>query len=147
VMLTFLAVGTSILLHLTQVLTKHKVAGSCSMQDVQSFGRPSCRHKLLYLLLRLSTLSCLNHYKIYFLSCFWFRKFRRRVFKLSVPSPTYTARFLETTLVHWNLQGFQIFALIQAHQCMLPSLLRTRKERAYQDLPSGNQEPNRGHPY
>jgi hypothetical protein len=33
-----------------------------SMQDVRSFGHPSCRHKSPYLLLRLSTSPCLNHY-------------------------------------------------------------------------------------
>ncbi len=111
-MLTFLAIGTSILLRLIQALPSHKVAGSCSMQDVQSFGCPSCRHKLLYPLLRLNTPPCLNHYETYFLLCFWFKKFARRVFKLSVPSPPYTARFLKTTVVHWNLPGFQSFALV-----------------------------------
>ncbi len=109
--LTFLAIGTtSILLRLIQVLSSHEVAGSCSMQDVQSFGHPSCRHKSLYPLLRLNTLPCLNHCKTYFL--FWFKKFARRVFKLSVPSPTYTTRFLKTTPVHWNSPGFQSFALV-----------------------------------
>ncbi len=115
VMLTFLAIGTSILLLLTQVLPSHAVAGSCSMQDVRSFGHPSCRHKLLCPLLRLSTLPCLNHYETYFPLCFWSKKFARRVSKSSVPSPTYTARFLKTTPVHWNslnLLGFQSFVLI-----------------------------------
>ncbi len=59
--------NTDFLLHLIQVLPSHKVAGSYSMQDVRSFGHPSCRHKLLYVLLRLSTLPCLNHYETYFL--------------------------------------------------------------------------------
>jgi hypothetical protein len=141
-MLTFLAIGTNISLHLIQVLPSHKVAGLCSMQDVQSFGHPSCRHKLLYPLLRLNTLPCLNHYEMYFLLCFWFKKFTRRVFKLSVPSPTYTAGFLKTTLVHWNSPGSRSFALDQAHQRMLPSLLRTCKKRAYQNLSSRNRESN-----
>ncbi len=35
----------------------------------------------------------------------------------------------------------------QAHQRMLPALSRTRKERAYQDLPSRNRESNRRCPY
>ncbi len=68
--LTFLAIGTSISLRLIQVLPRHKVVGLYSMQDVQSFGHPSCRHKLLYPLLRLNTLPCLNHYETYFLLCF-----------------------------------------------------------------------------
>jgi hypothetical protein len=59
----FLAIGTSILLLLTQTLSSHAVAGWCSMQDVRSFGHPSCRHKLLCPLLRLSTLPCLNPYE------------------------------------------------------------------------------------
>jgi hypothetical protein len=33
--------------------------------------------------------------------------------------------------------------LFQAHQRVLPSLSRTRKKWAYQDLPSKNQESNR----
>jgi hypothetical protein len=82
------------------------------MEDVQLFGRPSCRHKLLYPLLRLNTLPCLSHYETYFLLCFLFKKFAQRVFKLSVPSPTYSARFLKTTPVHWNSPGFQSFALV-----------------------------------
>jgi hypothetical protein len=146
-MLIFLEIRTSISLCLIQVLPSHKVAGLYSMQDVQSFGHPSCRHKLPYLLLRLSTLPCLNHYEMYFLSCFWFKKFARRVFKLSVPSPTCTAQFLKTTPVHWNLPGFQSFALVLSTSMYVTSLLRTRKEQTYQDLPSRNQESNCRCPY
>jgi hypothetical protein len=61
-MLTFWAIGTSILPHSTQVLPSHAVVGLCSMQDVRSFGYLSCRHKSLCSLLRLNTLPCLNHY-------------------------------------------------------------------------------------
>ncbi len=114
-MLIFLAIGTSILLCLIQVLPSHEVVGSYSMQNVQSFGHPSCRHKLLYPLLRPNTSQCLNHYETYFLLCFWSKRFARRVFKLSVPSPTYTARFLKTTLVHWNLPGFRSFSPCTKH--------------------------------
>jgi hypothetical protein len=111
-MLIFLAIGTSIFLRFIQVLPSHKAAGLCTMQDVQSFGHPSCRHKLFCPLLRLNTLPCLNHCKTYFLLCFWYKKFMRRGFKSSVPSPKYTARFLKTIPVHWNSPGFQSFALI-----------------------------------
>jgi len=96
----------------THTLPSHKVAGLYSMQNVHSFGHPSCRHKLLYLLLRLNISPCLNHYETYFLLCFWFKNFARRVFKLSLPSPTYTARCLKTTPVHWNSPGFQSFNLV-----------------------------------
>jgi hypothetical protein len=96
-MLTFLAIRTSISLCLIQLLPSHKVAGSCSMQDVQSCGHPICRHKLLCPLLRLNTSPCLDHYKTYFPLCFWYKKFARRVFKSSVPSPMYCKVFKDNS--------------------------------------------------
>jgi hypothetical protein len=112
VTLTFLAIGTSVLLHMTQVLPSHAVAGLCSLQVVQSSGHPHCRHKSRCQLLKQSTSPCLNPYETYFPLCFWSKKFARRVFKTSLPCPSYTARFLRTAPVNWNLLGFQSFVLI-----------------------------------
>lgn len=56
------------------------VGGSFIMQAVQSFGHPSFSLKLLYLLLRQSTLQCPWHYPMYCLSCILSRKWRSMVF-------------------------------------------------------------------
>jgi hypothetical protein len=71
-----------------------------------------CRPRLHYLPPKLSTLPCLNPYETFFLLCFWCKKFEKKGFQASASSPTYTARFLKTTLVHWTLIGFQSFALV-----------------------------------
>ena len=136
VTLTVLVIETN-LLRMTQVLPSHRVAGSCLKQDVGSFGHQSCRPRLHYLPPKLSTSPCLNLYGAFFLLCFWFKRFKRKDFQSSVPSPTYTTRFLRITPVHWNLLGFQSFILVPSSSTCVTIIFantQTREKWSHQDL-------------
>ncbi len=109
---TSLELGTSNLLITTQAQQNLEAVGLSSMQTIQSFGHQSCRPRLLFPRPKLNTFPCLNPCKISFPSCFLFKRWRAKVFKLFALKPTFTVKSSKTIQVHWNLLGFPSFVLV-----------------------------------
>ncbi len=80
------------------------------MQDPPSTGPPSYNPKLHCLLTRPSTLLCHKRYVTSSLSWTCYRKWGSETSRSFVQSLMYTARYLRTSQVLWNLQDFPSYA-------------------------------------
>ncbi len=87
--------GTSNSLIATQAQQNLEAVGLSSMQTVQSFGHQSCRPRLLFPQPNLNISPCLNPCKMSFPSCFLFKRWRTKVFKIFALSPICYHHFCE----------------------------------------------------
>ncbi len=87
------------------------------MPIVQLFGLLSCKRKWHYLQQKPNILLCQWLYVTSSQSCFFFKRCNDGILKSSTINQSFSAKFLRTTLVHWNKQGFPSSGLTQNNIC------------------------------